>query len=48
MISASRPVVGSPSGPVRRMVSRYFRWRFGLEGLSGDASGTSLSEMPSL
>lgn len=48
MISASRPVVGSPSGPVRRMVSRYLRWTFGFEGFCADAWGARVSEMASL
>jgi hypothetical protein len=46
VISASRPVVGSPSGPVRRIVSSYLRRMLGVEGFEAEASGASLREMP--
>ena len=40
--SASRPVVGLPSGPVKRTVSRYKR-RLGSEGFLADALWANLS-----
>lgn len=48
MLSASRPVVGSPSGSVRRIESRYFSCKFGFEGFSAEAWGANFNEMPNL
>ncbi|KAG5289970.1 hypothetical protein I7I48_09454 [Histoplasma ohiense] len=45
--SPSRPVVGVPSGPVRRSVSRCFIWRLGWEGFFTDASREGLKERDS-
>lgn len=47
VVSASRPVVGVPSGPVRSTVSRWFIWRLGLEGFFTDALGAGLKERDS-
>ncbi len=42
-LSASRPVVGVPSGPVKSMVSSYVTCRLGGEGLATVAFGADVT-----